>query len=287
MESELPTATDITVLMTVYHRANPEAFAQALESVFAQQLPAQEIVLVADGLLTQELDDVIARATERCQSPETPKFTVLRRTRNQGAGLAAAAGLAAVRTGWIARLDADDIAEPDRFAKQWQAIVEADQAGQPVDVVGSALAEFTSADEDHITGIRRLPETHEEIARYALINSPVNHPSVMLRTAAIKRVGGYRHFPYLEDYDLWLRLLADGGRFYNAPEALTRFRTDGMLQRRKAPGITKSEWRLQRLMVQLGLVSWPRAVANFLVRSAYRMLPTRVLQNTYRRLFIR
>ena len=158
---------------------------------------------------------------------------------------------------------------------------------QAPDVIGTAMAEFDDDRGGEITGVRALPESHAEIAKYAKLNSPINNPSVMYRTARVKKVGGYRDAPYMEDYDLWARLLADGARFVNLPEPMTRFRVTGMLDRRRSTGILAAEKRMQATLVELGLVSRPRAALNFVARSAFRALPTGLLGRVYRALFHR
>lgn len=271
---------DLAVLMAVYHRAEPSDLDEALSSLWAQTVRAGHVVLVGDGPLTPELDEVIAR--HRAAHPE---LDFRPQPVNRGAGPAADTGLGYITETWTARLDADDIAEPNRFEKQLEAIAGSSASeGGALDVVGTAVAEF---DADGDTAVRSLPADHDAIARYARINSPVNHPSVMYRTERVKRVGGYRNVPYMEDYDLWARMLADGARFANLPEPLTRFRTTGMLDRRRSPGIVAAEKKMQGTLVELGLVSRPRAVANFIARSAFRLLPTALLARAYRVLFHR
>ncbi|WP_295629084.1 glycosyltransferase [uncultured Corynebacterium sp.] len=282
---------DLAVLMTVYHRVDPDHLDAALESLWAQTVPAGRVVLVGDGPLTPGLDDVIAR-----HAADHPELDFLPQPTNRGSGPASQAGLDHIDEQWCARLDADDIAEPDRFAEQL-AVVAGEGTGASSsegtsthaipDVIGTAMAEFDDDRGGEIVGVRRLPETHDEILKYARLNSPINNPSVMYRTARVKAVGGYRDAPYMEDYDLWARLLADGARFVNLPAPLTRFRATGMLDRRRSPGIYAAERAMQATLVDLGLISRPRAVTNFVVRSAFRALPTGLLGRAYRALFHR
>ncbi|MFC3849282.1 glycosyltransferase [Corynebacterium hansenii] len=273
------TRDDLAVLMTVYHRVDPSHLDAALESLWAQTVRAGRVVLVGDGPLTPDLDAVIAR-----HAAAHPELDFRPQPENLGAGPASQAGLGLIDEEWCARLDTDDIAEPERFKKQLAVV---DGPGPVPDVVGTAMAEFDDDLGGDITGIRALPESHDEIAKYARINSPFNHPSVLFRTERVKKVGGYRHAPYMEDYDLWARMLADGARFANLPEPLTRFRVTGMLDRRRAKGIVASERRMQATLVDLGLVSRPRAAFNFAARSAFRALPTGLLRRAYRALFHR
>ncbi|AZA14528.1 glycosyltransferase [Corynebacterium choanae] len=268
----------VSVLLTVYHGNTASQLGQALDSLRRQTRPADEIIIVIDGPIGQDLQQVIATFTR-----QVPVATVLSRGKNEGAGIASNAGLAQVSSMWLARLDADDIAYPARLEKQLRYLA----AHPDIDVLGTAMEEFTG-DVNNVAGVRRLPETHADLARYIRINSPINNPSVMMRTAAVRAVGGYRNVPKMEDYDLYARLMAAGYRFHNLYEPLTYFRLDpAVFTRRTGTDVLRSEVSMQRTLAQLGLVSWPRAIANLIARTGYRLLPKRPLQRIYSRLFHR
>lgn len=280
---------ELTVLMTMYAKTQPSDLDEALESLWSQTVQACSVVLVIDGPIGEELAQVVDRH-ERAHT----ELTVIRLPENCGSGKASQQGLSHVHTQWCARLDSDDIAVPERFEKQLAVAEKAERAGQPLDVIGTAMTEFASESEFGSTGnaivdlgTRTLPENHDEIVRYARINSPVNNPAAMFRTERVKAVGGYRHRPYMEDYDLWARLIADGARFCNLAEPLTRFRVDGMLTRRRSKGIFDAEKDMQQTLVELGLISAPRGVVNLFLRTAFRLLPTELLARAYRAIFIR
>lgn len=263
----------LAALVTVYHRILPAELSACLHSLNAQTSPADDLVVVADGPLPGTLEAIIGNSGAR----------VVRLEENQGSGPAAAAGLATITTEFIARLDADDIAHPERFERQLAYLA----AHPGVDVVGTAMAEFEEST-SNIKGIRRLPENHKEIAGYAKLNSPVNHPSVMMRRAAVERAGGYHDVHHMEDYDLFARLLAQGSRFHNMPEPLTYFRTsDTQTKRRTGKGMFAAERQMQRNLVRYGLISRPRSWLNLVLRTGYRLLPTRTLNRVYKRLFHR
>lgn len=268
----------LTALVTVYHRIDATELTQALESLARQTVPADEIVIVEDGPVGPELRQVIDGFL--AAHPEA-RTVVL--ARNVGSGRASAAGMATVSTEFVARLDADDIAAPERFATQLAWF----DAHPDTDVLGTSLAEFHE-DPTEIVAVRSLPQTHGEIARYARINSPVNNPSVMMRVSAVEKAGGYRDVHHMEDYDLYARLLAGGARFHNLPEPLTLFRTSpAQFQRRTGRGMFAAERQMQRNLVSYGLVSRPRSWVNLAVRTAYRLLPTGLLTAAYGRLFHR
>lgn len=268
----------LTALVTVYHRIIATELQETLDSLTAQIRPADEIVIVEDGPIGDQLRSTI---DEFLAGNPGARTVVL--ARNQGSGPASAAGMSTITTDLMARLDADDVAMPERFARQLEWF----EQHPDTDVLGTALAEFTE-NTGQVTAVRSLPETHAEITRYARINSPVNNPSVMMRVAAVREAGGYRDIHHMEDYDLYARLLATGARFHNLPEPLTWFRTSpAQFQRRTGRGMFAAERAMQRNLVSYGLISRPRSWANLVIRTAYRLLPTQLLTRTYARLFHR
>ncbi|AWB82900.1 glycosyltransferase [Corynebacterium yudongzhengii] len=268
----------LSVLISSYHGNDPVQLSAALSSLIAQTRPADEIVIVIDGPIPDRLRQVIDGF---CASEPSARTVELET--NQGLGPACQAGLETISSDFIARLDADDIAYPERFATQLEAF-----ARDPdLDVCGTAVAEFQKHPGDG-DNVRRMPESHEEILKYLRINTPVNHPSVMMRTDAVRAAGGYRDVHFMEDYDLWARLATGGYRFVNLPEPLTYFRvSDEQFGRRTGKEMFAADAQMQRNLVHYGLISQPRAVLNMLVRSAYRLLPAPLLRRVYSRLFHR
>ena len=144
-----------------------------------------------------------------------------------GGGLVAALNVAAeaAKGELLARMDADDVASPERFARQ-VARLDGERA---LDVLGCRVAVRDDGAAGN-AGMRAYVDwsntllTHEAIAADMLVESPLVHPSVMIRAATLRRLGGYRDFPGPEDYDLWLRSLAAGCRFGKLPEILLQWR---------------------------------------------------------------
>lgn len=171
------------------------------------------------------VDDGSRDATPRLladAAAHDPRFVILP---GPAAGLVPALnrGIAAARAPWIARMDADDILHPDRLAQQlWLA----ERDG--LDVVGTAIRCFPT--QRISKGLRRYERwqnsllSHADLALNRFVESPLVHPSVMLRTAIVRGAGGYRDLGWAEDYDLWLRLFAQGARFGKHPKALTFWR---------------------------------------------------------------
>ena len=110
----------------------------------------------------------------------------------------------------------------------------------------------------------------------------------MFRTEAVKSVGGYQHVPFMEDYDLWARLIADGHELANLEEPLTYFRVSEDQMRRRATSETRrAERTMQANLVSYGLVSRPRAAFNLAARNLYRALPIGLTKRVYALLFHR
>lgn len=260
----------ITALVTVYHGTDADDLARALDSLAAQTRPADELVIVVDGPVPEGVRRVVERQDAR----------VIWLEENVGAGPASQAGLSTIDSDYTARLDSDDAAKPERFARQMEYL----EAHPKCGALGTAVEEFTRQPGD--TGkVRALPEDPHA---YAKMNSPVNNPSVMLRTRAAKQVGGYNDVHFMEDYDLYARLIAGGWQVRNLPEALTDFQvTDAQFSRRTGREMFAAEAQMQRNLVAYGLVSRPRAAFNLAARSAYRALPTGLLRRVYAALFHR
>ena len=259
----------VTVLMSVYRNTTADELEHALNSITAQTRPPERLLVVKDGPVQGDVDKLLA-SVDTVTLPD-----------NRGLGIALREGLADVDTEFVARLDSDDAAFPERLEKQLTFMAKHPE----IAVLGTAMQEFTS---DTLGGIRRLPETHDAIARYAKINSPLNHPSVLMRVADVREVGGYRPMHNMEDYDLWARLIAGGKKLHNLPEPLTYFRVDdAQMKRRATPETRRAEREMQRALVSYGLVSRPRAVLNVAVRNLYRALPLSAMRRVYSRLFHR
>jgi len=190
---------------------------EAVESVLQQTLHDLEVVAVDDG----SSDESPQRLEEWARID--PRIRVLRRPRG-GLIESLNAGLAECRAPLIARMDADDRSHPERFASQAALLnVQPELAAVgclveafPQDKVGPGLASYLEW-QNSVT-------SPEAIAREIYVESPLVHPSVMMRADWLRNVGGYQDHGWPEDYDLWLRLHAAGGRFAKVPQTLFYWR---------------------------------------------------------------
>ena len=209
-----------SVLLSLYHKESPLFLRQSLTSIFTQTLLPIEVVLVEDGPLTDELYAVIKEFTS-----QHPELKVISLPTNRGLGKALNEGLKHCSYDLVARMDTDDIAKPDRFEKQLAIFLEHPE----IDVVGAWIDEF-EGEVSNVLSMRKVPEQHENILRFAKGRCPVNHPVVMFRKSAVLKAGGYKHFPLFEDYYLWVRMLMNGARFYNIPKIRKQSQWQSQLQ---------------------------------------------------------
>jgi glycosyltransferase involved in cell wall biosynthesis len=263
-------ASELSILMPVYEGTPAAHLELALSSLLDQSVPAGCVIVIQDGDLTEEHAHVLESARARDSA-----VRVLRPGR---VGLVGAlnAGVAASKTGWIARMDADDVAERDRL----RLLLEAARHDE-YDVIGSAMREFVDDPYD-LGPVRDVPLTHTAITRAMRRLNPINHPTVLVRREALVAAGGYQPLPGLEDYFLWARMAACGARFCNRPEPLVRYRVDdGSFRRRGDWATVRAEFTMQRHLIRLGLIGPLEAAVNLVTRVTFRLLPPCLMRPAY------
>ncbi|MFC0239803.1 glycosyltransferase [Rhodopseudomonas telluris] len=207
----LPVTPEVSVILPV--RDGQRWLREAVGSVLTQTLAALELLVIDDGS-ADATPSILAeiRASD-------PRLIVLRQERE---GLVAALnrGLAQARAPLIARLDADDIALPERLTRQRDFLA----AHSDIVLLGGWADVI---DEHGAPRGKQMRPSPDRLRDTLAKKSPFIHPTVMFRAEAARRVGGYRAaFEAGEDYDFWLRL-ADIGEIAILPELLIRYREHG------------------------------------------------------------
>lgn len=205
----------ISVLLPV--RNGEEHLAEAAASLEAQTDPDFEVLAVDDGS-TDSTRDILSEWAARDRR--------VRLVHQPASGIVAALerGRSEARGDYLARMDADDVCEPDRFASQ-RALLESDSA------LAGCGARVRYFPRHHLRDGARRYETwlngateREEVARELFVECPLAHPTFFLRAPAVGAVGGYRDRGWPEDYDLVLRLWRRGWGLANVPEVLVHWR---------------------------------------------------------------
>lgn len=203
----------VSVIMAV--RDGERWLREAIDSILTQTFSDFEFLIVDDGS-RDETPEILAAYRAR-----DPRVHVIAQAK-EGFVRALNRGLAAATGALIARLDADDVALPERLRRQVDYL-----AAHP-DVV--LLGTWTQViDEEGQPKRRHLrpPTDAKSLARVMARTNPFIHSSAMFRTALARELGGYRQAFYTaEDYDLWLRL-SERGEIAILPEVLVRYRQHG------------------------------------------------------------
>jgi glycosyltransferase involved in cell wall biosynthesis len=202
-----------SVLMSVYYKENPSYFRDSIKSMLEQSVVPDEIVIVADGKLTVELDAIF----EEFSNNEI--ISVIRLEVNSGLGEALSIGIKKCRNELIARMDTDDISDAHRCEKQLQCFYK----NKKLSVVGTAVSEFI--DDPNITIAYKGVKTSDgDIKNQMKFRNPFNHPSVMFKKSDVLKAGSYEHWFLNEDYYLWIRMMQRKFTFENIDEPLLKMR---------------------------------------------------------------
>jgi glycosyltransferase involved in cell wall biosynthesis len=203
----------ISILMPVYNAAG--TLRAALQSVVAQSFKEWELVAVNDGSTDASLEilDEAARKDRRIR--------IL--TGAHVGHVEALRSAATLATGpLLARMDADDVMHPRRLLLQLTRL----DSPPAVDVVATRVRVLGRTGEGmrlYVDWQNRLL-SHDDITVNLFVESPLAHPSVLMRRDKFERAGGYRDPGWAEDFDLWHRLRECGARFEKLPRTLLSWR---------------------------------------------------------------
>ena len=253
-----------SVLMSVYNKENPIYFRQALDSVFSQTRIPDEVVIVKDGPLSRELDDVIAEYCKRYDS-----IVIVPQEENRGLGLSLANGVLHCSNELIARMDTDDISRSDRFERQLNEF----HRDPDLDICGSHELEFEETP-DQIVARRRVPLTNEECREYQKRRDAFNHVTVMFKKTTVLRAGNYRHCPLMEDSLLWVNMFKNGAKGKNIDDYLVNVRIGkGMYERRGGISYFRKYKQGRKMIYDTGYISWWDYVYTLAVQFVVAILP--------------
>lgn len=254
-----------SVLMSVYHKEKPDYLRQSMQSIYRQTVPTDDFVLVCDGPLTPELDEVIAEMQELFGE----RLHVLRLLENQGLGRALNAGIKSCRHELVARMDSDDISRPDRCQRQLAIF----QNHPEYSLVSGIVEEFSDTIKN--VSVRRIvPEHQDDIITFAKKRNPFNHPCIMYKKSDVEAAGGYQDFYLLEDYYLWIRMLQHGFTGYNLQEPLLWMRAGSdMYKRRGGWKYFLSQRKLLCYMYQSEFITYSQYLMGIFIRLGVAMAP--------------
>ena len=262
-----------SVLMSVYEKEKPEFLRESLESILVNQtMIPTEVVLVEDGPLNQSLYSILEEFKSRFSF-----FKTIALEKNSGLGIALNEGLKHCNYEWIARMDSDDVAISTRFEKQVNFI----KQNPNIDIVGAEIDEFLNSTSE-IVSHKNVPTQHDEILKMARRRNPMCHMTVMFKKKSVERAGGYQTLPYVEDYFLWVRMIASGSKLANIDETLVLARVgNGMFNRRGNIEQINSWTILNEFMLAQGIVTPLDVFINQIYIRAFVYMPTWIKKLIY------
>ncbi len=210
--------TPITVLMSVY---NGMPYLQdAIDGILKQTFTDFKF-LIFDDASTDGTGQLLAQ-----YALQDPRIEIVTNDLNYGLGANLARGVEMAQTPWIARMDADDIAVPNRLELQLEYV----SKHHDVSILGGYAIDIDN--QGNIISTRKVPTSHQKIKQLVWTN-PFIHGTVFFKRESILQVGSYsRQLPKRQDYQLWFRCAKANLQFANLSTPLIYYRfTDNTLQR--------------------------------------------------------
>jgi len=260
--------------MSTYAGEKASNLAAAIESIYAQTVPPDQVVLVIDGPVCEEQEAVISNYVS---DRRVERIDIVRLSRGQGLAHAMNAGLDQCLCDYVARMDSDDISMPDRLELQLAYV----ERNRSLDVVGSWPEEFF--EDGTKSQLKIAPVRHEAIVRALRWRNVLVHPALLIRTATLRQVGGYRAgFGKLGDYDLFVRLVQAGARFHNIPKVLIRVRSS-LEQRARRGGLAYCvrEVRFRIACFRRGFLNTRQFLLTTSIYVLFRLVPATSRRHAY------
>jgi glycosyltransferase involved in cell wall biosynthesis len=266
---------EFSVLMSVYFKDNADYLKDSIDSILNQTLMPNEIIIVKDGILNLELDNLL----ENYYNNFPILFKIVSLPTNSGLANALNKGISICSNELIARMDADDICFPDRFEKQINFFSIND-----VDILGGQILEFGKNKRDIISQ-RRVPVSYDEIVKFMKYRSPFSHPTILIKKTVYEALGGYDISIFPEDYLLFVKAYLNGYKFANLQENILWYRIGDdrskALKRRWGYQYAKNEFKLYRKFFQLGYYTATTFFTVILIKIPLRIIPFSIFKLIY------
>ena len=252
-----------TVVMSVYHADNSALFKKAVDSLLNQTVIPTEIIIVLDGPVGAEINEVLNNLIE-----ENNVIKVIKIEENMGLAYARKLAINAASNELIAVMDSDDVCVKDRFEVQIRELSDG-----KTDVVGGWIEEFNVHPGDQ-GFIRKTPIEYDDIYRLGKWRNPINHVTLMFKKSSYKKIGGYSELLANEDWEMISRMLVNGIIVRSIPQVLVHVRGgSNMIARRRSSRQFWGEMKAFRLMYKCNYLNLSHLIANVSLRTVIRVLP--------------
>ncbi len=216
----------IGVLLPVYRKDDPIHFKESVESILSQSYPKLMIYIGCDGILSEQLNNIISEYLDNS------RIKIVRFIENRGLAAVLNDLLTLAKENdieYLARMDADDIADKFRFEKQLNFLM----SNPDIDVVGGAIEEID--ENGNLRGKRvNYPRSHDACRKFFRYRDPLAHPATFFRRSFFDKVKGYRpEYRKNQDTILWFDGFRNGCRFSNIPDVVLKFRVNDSFYSRR------------------------------------------------------
>ena len=268
----------LSVVLPLYYRNEAVQLKAALHSIFMQTRLPEEVLVVADGPLPVQLEQVVDSFVLRAKRLNLPiKVNYQKFEQNEGLGEAMRKAALVAKGDFIARMDADDICLPDRFEKQMKCF----ENDGNLSVVGGQIAEF-DGDVKNIIGKRIVPLEHKEIVNYMKSRNGMNHVTTIIKKKDLIDSGNYQPLEWFEDYCLWVRMIQHGCKFKNISDDVVLVRAGkAQADRRGGWAYFKNEVFLFKCLLSQGFITKNRFCINIIERGFVRLLMTSSIRSWF------
>ena len=272
---ECEVSDKFSVLISVYFKEKPGFLEKALESILNQTLKPDEVVLVKDGILTKELEEVIS-AEKNKFNKNNIDFVCVQLEKNMGLGIALQKGLEKCKYDYVARMDSDDMATDTRFEYQLKYMNE----HKDISVLGGYIDEFSV--EGEVIRTKTMPLTYKDLYKYGKYRNPLNHMTVLFRKKEVLDVGGYKPLKGLEDYYLWCRMLSNGYKIANIDKVLVHARLGNFENRRGGFEYFKTYIKLRILQKKLKYTNITESIVAIILTALITLSPKNLRGGLYK-----
>lgn len=265
--------------MSLYKKDNPEWLKVSIDSMLAQTKKAHEFVIIKDGPLTEQLNELL----QEYQKLYPGLFKIHSFETNQGLGRALAYGVTLCESNLIARMDADDYSIPTRCEQQINKFND----DPSLDVIGSNVKEFINS-MDNVVSYVNLPELNNNIVKFAKRRCPVRHPSLMYKKDKVLLSGNYRDFRHAQDYNLIVHMILKGCKFYNFQDYFVYMRVNEDFYKRRG-GLKQFNivLKLKREFLKLGFYSYTDFLVSGVGNALICLMPNNIRGLIYKKILRR
>jgi glycosyltransferase involved in cell wall biosynthesis len=265
-----------SVLISLFYKENPKYLNEALESIYNQILLPNEIIIVKEGILSNEMVSIINKWQN---SNSNILLKIIDADKYNTIGLPACLnlGLQSCSFKYVARFDTDDFNLPDRFLKQIEFL----KQNENIKLLGGQISEYNET-MDKFLSFRKVPIGLKNIKKFSFWRNPFNHQTVIYERAAVLNLGGYPVVGSSEDYALWSKFLVAGYEVANLPNVLVKARTGSSFYTRRQ-GLKFLKGEIQSLKSQYNSNFYNRFefILQIFVRIIVRIMPTKIIKILY------